>query len=184
MIAIGIDPGTDKSGVVIFDVDGNGILRAEDGMDNLDVLRDLRFGIWARRDGVVGGLPRPDIVFIETIEAMGLTVGNQVFQTMFWVGRFYEAANRADTAVDTIRRGDEKIVLCGAATFRDPETKKRRSVTDAQIRQAVIDRFPATGGGKIPQVGVKNNPGPLFGVKGHAWSALAVLITGLELRKG
>lgn len=31
-----------------------------------------------------------------------------------------------------------------------------------------------------PQVGTKAKPGPLYGVKGHSWSALAVVLTGLE----
>jgi len=185
MIAAGIDPGTNKSGAVIFDVDGNRVLRSDDGMDNYDVLENLRLGYWKNSRSLLGQyMLKPNIVFIETIEAMGLTVGNQVLQTMFWVGRFFEAANRTKTVVDVIRRGDEKIVLCGASTFENPETGKRRSVSDAQIRQAVIDKFPATGGGKTPQVGIKKQPGPLFGVKGHAWMALAVLLTGLEMRKG
>ena len=54
---------------------------------------------------------------------------------------------------------------------------------DTNIRQRVIDIFPATGGGKTPQIGTKKEPGPLYGVTSHCISALAVGLTykyGLE----
>jgi hypothetical protein len=43
---------------------------------------------------------------------------------------------------------------------------------DANIRQAILDRF----GGKEKAIGKKANPGPLYGVKSHLWSALAVAL--------
>jgi hypothetical protein len=48
---------------------------------------------------------------------------------------------------------------------------------DPNIRQALLDIFPGTGGGATPQIGTKAKPGPLYGVTSHAWSALAVAIT-------
>jgi hypothetical protein len=48
---------------------------------------------------------------------------------------------------------------------------------DANIRRRVLDIFPATGGGKTPQIGTKGHPGPLYGVTSHAISALALGLT-------
>jgi hypothetical protein len=55
-----------------------------------------------------------------------------------------------------------------------------RDSDDAEIRRRLIERFPATGGGSIPQIGTKAQPGPLYGVSGHCWQALSVVVTGLE----
>jgi hypothetical protein len=33
---------------------------------------------------------------------------------------------------------------------------------------------------KLGVVGTKKNPGPLFGMKSHAWAALGVAVTALE----
>ena len=66
-----------------------------------------------------------------------------------------------------VYREDVKLHLCGS-----PRAK------DANIRQALIDRW----GGKAEAVGTVKKPGPLYGVKSHAWSALAVAVTALETR--
>ena len=47
---------------------------------------------------------------------------------------------------------------------------------DANIRQAIIDRY----GGKAEAIGTVKKQGPLYGVKSHAWAALAVAITATE----
>jgi hypothetical protein len=62
-----------------------------------------------------------------------------------------------------ISRKDVKQHLCG--TVR---------ATDADVRDALIHRF---GPGKEKAVGKKKTPGPLYGVKGHGWAALAVAVT-------
>jgi hypothetical protein len=52
---------------------------------------------------------------------------------------------------------------------------------DANIRAALIDRF---GPGKDKAVGRKATPGPLFGLKGDEWSALAIALTAHEPASG
>ena len=47
---------------------------------------------------------------------------------------------------------------------------------DANVRQAILDRF----GGKAAAIGRKRQPGPLYGIAGDLWAALAVGITWWE----
>jgi hypothetical protein len=176
MIAAGIDPGTDHSGLVVYDTDKKKVIHSSE-MINADLILALR-GNRFHVDAYAW-----DLLFIEKIEAMGLIVGKSTFETCIWIGRFMEAYSitmRKNPVL--VSRGDEKITLCGAATFKNPETGKRKSVGDSQIRAALIERFPATGGGVCPQVGTQKQPGPLYGVSGHCWQALSVVITGLEIQ--
>jgi len=176
MIAAGIDPGTEHSGLVIYNTDKQRVIYASEitNTDLIVALRGNRFHVDAYSW---------DLLFIEKIESMGLIVGKSTFETCIWIGRFMEAyfiTMRKYSVL--VSRGDEKIVICGAATFKNPETGKRKSVGDSQIRAALIERFPATGGGACPQVGTRSKPGPLYGVSGHCWQALSVVITGLEIQ--
>ena len=54
--------------------------------------------------------------------------------------------------------------------------------SDPNVRQAIIDLFPPTGGGKCAQIGTKGQPGPLYGVSSHAWPALGVALTAQARR--
>ena len=100
---------------------------------------------------------------IEMIASYGMAVGREVFETCVWIGRFMQAH---DGGARLVYRKDVKMHLCGTMKAKD-----------ANIRQAIIDLFPATGGGKTPQIGTKAKPGPLYGVSSHAWHALAVALT-------
>ena len=64
-----------------------------------------------------------------------------------------------------------KLALCGSARAKD-----------ANVRQAIIDRFAGVGG-KAVAVGTKKNPGPLYGISNHKWSALALCITWIDMKK-
>jgi hypothetical protein len=65
--------------------------------------------------------------------------------------------------VKLVYRKDVKLYLCGSLR-----------ATDANIRAALLDRF---GPGREIAVGTKRAPGPLYGIKGDEWSALAVALT-------
>jgi len=105
---------------------------------------------------------------IEMVASYGMPVGKSIFETCLWVGRFIEAWGAPHTKV---YRKDVKHYIC----FNS-------HATDASIRQALIDRYPPTGGGKTPQIGVKAKPGPLYGFKKDLWAALAVGHTWLDMR--
>jgi hypothetical protein len=151
---LAIDPGTSQSGWCIYE-DGRVL---DSGVDaNKEILHLIR-----ARGTVCGPLPK---LAIEMIASYGMAVGKEVFETCVWIGRFVEAYDNPDAAWLIYRR-EVKLHLCGTTQAKD-----------ANIRQALLDMFPATGGGKTPQVGTKGQPGPLFGVTSHAWSALGVAVT-------
>ena len=46
---------------------------------------------------------------------------------------------------------------------------------DSNIRQALLDLY---GGDKRKAIGIKAEPGPLYGIKSHMWAALGVAVIG------
>jgi len=122
---------------------------------NDELLRGLRGDLHLMR-GV-------DIVVIEKIEAFGMAVGAEVFETVYVSGQMAEAAR--PLTVDRLGRKAVKIHLCGSMRAKDPN-----------IRQSLIDRF-----GGPDAIGKKAKPGPLYGVAGDVWSALAVACTWSDL---
>lgn len=100
------------------------------------------------------------LLAIEMIASYGMPVGREVFETCVFIGRLIEAHHGAHRLV---YRRDVKMHLCGSGRAKDPH-----------VRQALIDRF---GPGKERAIGTKNAQGPLYGMKSHAWAALAVAVT-------
>jgi hypothetical protein len=90
---------------------------------------------------------------IEKPQCMGMPVGAEVFDTCIWIGRFDPECRAV-----LVTRNEIKMYLCGSMRAKD-----------ANIRQALIDRFGAPG--------TKANPGALYGIKTHLWAALAVAVT-------
>src|SRR5258707_8466005 len=93
---------------------------------------------------------------------MGMAVGQETFTTVWWAGRFHEAWPNAQRY--QLPRRPVKLHLCNSMR-----------ATDANIRAALIDRF-----GGSEAIGLKRSPGPLYGLKGHEFAALAIAITWLE----
>jgi len=100
---------------------------------------------------------------IEMVACYGRPVGEEVFETCLWIGRFIEAIGD-ESRVAKITRAKVKMNLCHATA----------KVTDSHIRQALIDRY---GPGKDVAIGNKKSPGPLYELKKDMWSALAVGVT-------
>jgi hypothetical protein len=145
---LAIDPGSERSAFLAYNGATGGI-RAFATVANDELLEQLRAGVSAD----VG------VVVIEKIESYGMAVGREVFDTVHWSGRFTEAAR--PTAVVQLPRRAVKLAICG-------DTRAK----DANIRQALLDRF---GGARAK--GTKAAPGPLYGIAGDVWSALAIAIT-------
>jgi len=153
MRILAIDPGTTQSGWVEFH---DGTVRGSGVDPNATLLNALQ------------DMPLDTVLAIEMMKARGMPTSNDEFRTLVWVGRFQQAW-RDPEAVRLVYRQDVKLHVCGSMRAKDPN-----------VRAALIDMFPATGGGKVPQIGVKAKPGPLFGVSSHAWPALGVAVTALH----
>lgn len=123
--------------------------------------RVLSAGIVPNAD-ILAGLNTTDARYlaIEMVSSYGMPVGREVFETVLWTGRFIQAWKLPDE-VKLVYRQDVKLELCGTAKARD-----------ANVRASLIDRF----GGRSKAIGTKRQPGPLHGVSGHAWAALAVAV--------
>lgn len=104
--------------------------------------------------------PHKGPLAIEMIASYGMPVGREVFETCVWIGRYMEHYFDAE-AVRLIYRKDVKKHICFNAQAKDPN-----------IRQALID--------KLGPPGTKKEPGGTYGVKSHAWAALAVAVTARE----
>jgi hypothetical protein len=163
-VILAIDPGTTESGWCVFD--GERVLYT--GISPNSRMRDMVMlaAVDSRVIRVPGAMPGCDTLAIEMIASYGMPVGREVFETCVWVGRFMEnwkdGIRRIPDDVKFVYRRDVKLHLCGS-----PRAK------DANIRQAIID--------KLGPIGTKAQPGPLYGVKSHAWAAVGVALTALCL---
>jgi hypothetical protein len=110
---------------------------------------------------------RADHLVIEMVASFGKPVGAEVFETCVWIGRFIGAVTCAHTL---ITRPQIKKHLCHSF-FK---------VTDGAIRQRVIDLF----GGKEKAIGKKKSPGPLYGIKGDEWQAVALGLVWYSMQNG
>lgn len=177
---LALDPGCAKTGWLVYD----GVKPVDWGLsENKDLLHAIR----------QPNFHAPATLVIESVDHYGMAVGREVFETVFWSGRFAEAR---DDEFHRLSRGDVKLALCGTRTARD-----------ANVRQALIDRFGGESvaiGGRRCKVchgsglrgrgkarkgcqdcgGLGGEPkGPLYGISSHVWSALALAVV-FDARKG
>ncbi|MFN8631166.1 MAG: hypothetical protein U0838_12880 [Chloroflexota bacterium] len=150
---LAIDPGSLQSGWILLD---NERVVASGVTLNPELLRTLVLSDHAYQ-----------ILVCEFMSPRGLPTSREDMETIWWAGRFAQAAQPRESW--RVTRDDVKLHLCG----------RRSKVTDANVRQALIDRYGGIGG-KAAAIGTKAAPGPLHGVSTHAWAALAVGLTWLD----
>lgn len=157
MIILAIDPGPVESAYVVLNSE----------------LRPIEFGKWENeslKEGMLDIINNRGVKYIaiECIASYGMAVGQTVFDTCIWIGRFTERAHRHIDikSVSYIYRKDEKMNLCHSMKAKD-----------GNIRMALIDRFGV--------VGTKKEKGWFYGVSKDVWAAIAVGITfhDLHLKK-
>lgn len=149
---IGVDPGNAESAFVLLREDGTPTNRLIAGNPEIEAA----LASYSPFSGVH--------LVIEMVSSMGMAVGKEVFETVYWIGRFAATWDaRSCAPARRITRVEIKHHIC-----HDSRAK------DANIRQALIDRY---GGSKAAAIGLKKTPGPLYGFKSHLWSALAVAVT-------
>jgi hypothetical protein len=157
MRILAIDPGNVESAFVIYK---DGVILEKGKLENKIIVENILLNNKYRN---LLSAEKCDHLAIEMVACYGMAVGKTVFDTCVWIGRFIQAWNNNHTQ---IYRKDVKMFLCNSVKAKD-----------GNIRQAIIDKFPPTGDGKIPQVGTKKKPGPLFGVHDDIWAALGVAMT-------
>jgi len=158
MNVLAIDPGTYQSAWTV--VGGGNTVTQFGKRTNEEVLDGLRMSLY--------GWHTVDIVVVEMMTSYGKPVGNEVFETIVWIGKFLEAACHTFDKVDRLTRREVKNYIC----------RGHRKKNDSRVRSCLIERY---GEGGMDAIGTKRNPGPLYGVVGDMWAALAVGITYREL---
>lgn len=170
MLILGIDPGTTQSGWAIINTHEGPVQVADSG-----VMLNAEMLAFVKSQAMIHGPTRMRIA-IEWITSYGMAVGQEVFETCLWAGRFMQAWSKPEDVV-LIPRREVKGYLCAG----NPKAK------DANVRQAIMEMFPATGGdakGNLKNsIGTIKHPGPLYGVTSHAWPALGVALTYLEKQR-
>lgn len=154
MRLLAIDPGTSESALLLYDtVAGAPIEWAKEPND----------GQWGNRARWWAA----ERMAIEVVASYGMPVGADVFTTCMWTGRFIERwVGNGYPPPTQIFRKNVKLHLCGSTRAKD-----------SNVRQALIDRY---GPGKEKAIGKKATPGPLYGMSGDCWAALAVAVTVAE----
>ena len=135
---LAIDPGPTQSAYVVYDEYPD----AFGIVPNEEMLREIIPQHTGRR------------LAIEMVASYGMAVGREVFETCVWAGRFLQAHGGIPILV---YRKDVKMHLCHSMRAKD-----------ANIRQALIDRFGAPG--------TKKSPGVTYGISRDVWAALAVAV--------
>ncbi len=156
MIYLGIDPGPEFSGVVVYDYGDGAVLASDSAADVAAVLGAIT--TWAPEESVV--------VAIERMQSYGIA-GGSLLDTARTAGRLEQRALDCGAPVRLLYRREVLKVL-------DVTGKGNR---DALVRQRMIEIH---GGTREAAVGKKANRGPLYGVSGHAWQALAVAVAAAE----
>ncbi len=151
-----IDPGNINSAYCIMDDDYKLYEFAK--LENKQIMNVL-----------ISKLNEVNEVVIERMMNYSNNVGQSVFITCEWIGRFSQEAEKY-TAVNYLFRKDEKMYLC--------QTMK---ANDAAIRHALIDRFAEFD--KKNGRGTKKNPDYFYGVSHDCWSAIAIATTFIDMKK-
>lgn len=179
---LGIDPGTRETAMVATDC--REIVVAE-YVPNAEVFKRLDAATeahWTRRPHVV----------VEGIQAMGMIVGQETFDTAVLVGRIVQHCIHRKLTYSIVYRGDVKRTMCGTSLAKD-----------ANIRQAVIDAFGSDSvvfgvrceacrsskarRAKCPTcagTGFTQQPHAASRVTGHCWQALAVAVAFNRMTNG
>lgn len=137
---LGIDPGPVQSAFCLWD----SVSIREHGIRPNDVLsiqlHHLSVGI---------------TVACEHLQCFGMAVGSEIFETAYWIGDFRATCRQRGIIFARAYRGAVKMHHCNSMRAKD-----------ANIRQALIDRFGPPG--------TKKAPGLTYGVKADIWSAFAI----------
>lgn len=149
---LAIDPGTTESALLIW----NGAVQFAEIAPN-EAVRQRIIALASNDQDME--------MAIEGVQCFGMSVGKEVFETCYFIGRLQEVWLGYARPMHLVYRQQVKLHICGTPRAKDPN-----------IRQALIDRYGI--------VGTKKNKGPLFGISSHLWSALAIATYVWDTKNG
>lgn len=150
MKILAIDPGNVESAYVIWD----GINVIDKGKVENNKLLDF----FKHNRNV-------DRVFIEMLASYGMPVGETVFETCVWVGRFMQVFADKYILCTKVYRIKIKNHICHSSKAKD-----------SNIIQALVDRFGNPNKHGKYGKGTKNNQGFFYGFSKDIWQAFAVAV--------
>lgn len=158
MSILAIDPGNVYSGWCILDRETYKPLMF--GKTENEELIEL---IYLRRDHFYESV-------IEMVASYGMPVGETVFETCKWIGRFEQKLTDLNVRVSFVKRKEYVTELCGSSRAKD-----------SNVTQYLIDRFAkdAPNRGK----GTKKDPGWFYGFKADIWQSYAIGVYYLDRGK-
>ncbi len=122
------------------------------------------------------------VLVIESVASYGMAVGFEVFETVFWSGRYWEAWYGPK---DRLYRAAVKTALCHDSRANDPAIRRRLMDLfggDMSVRAQQCPRCKGTGRRLKAQIpcgcdgGWKIKPGALHGISKDVWAALGVAV--------
>jgi hypothetical protein len=163
MQIIGIDPGTSRSGYVVWDSETHKV-RVCGTVSNSNMLGNITIECTRQ--------PPVDIIAVEVV-AGGRMVGDTTMRTAEWAGRFVERATQLSTPskpVTVARLLRREIVkqLIGKEARQTGRTRYNGvwpKSTDAKLRRELVTRY----GDDVGRC------------RGHEWQALACAVAAFEL---
>jgi hypothetical protein len=123
--------------------------------------RPIAFGIDLNED-ILDKLNPQSPVVIERIASYGMPVGESIFETCIWSGRFIQRVADKGGSWSRITRQEVKLHICRSSKAKD-----------ANVTRALLDRFGPKG--------TKKKQGVLYGMSKHMWAALALAVTHCDL---
>jgi len=150
MNILSIDPGNKQSGYYYVSKKDK---RLFDLIDN-----EILLNLINKQYGII------DKLVIEMVASYGMAVGQTIFDTCVWIGRFQQVAVMNNIEVELVYRKDVKLHLCNSVRAKD-----------SNVKQALIDRFamnPNINHGK----GHKSSPDFFYGFKKDIWQAFALWV--------
>jgi hypothetical protein len=164
-LILAIDPGPTKSAFVMFNPEDRTV-GPHGKVDNAQMQRIIKDPVgqcgaracWCKW------------CVIERVASYGKPVGQEVFDCVWWSGRFAELWNTVSNTMNESAMMFRRVVkmhLCHTMN----------GVNDGVIRQRILDIF---GPGRELAIGTKAKPGPLHGIKADEWQALALALVYAE----
>lgn len=156
-----IDPGPERSGWVQWG-------RQFDGMMPLGVGLIDSGADWENEDvlALARVASHRDTILVEEVLPFECA-GRPIVHSIRFTGRLEEIAHSARATFHVLPYHKVRVHLTG-----NPRAK------ESAVRAAVLERF---GGSDKLAKGTKKEPGPLYGISGHAWSALALALAHIDL---